>query len=104
MSGVVIHGETVYLSGLTAPNATPDVADQTRQTLALIDERLAEAGTDKHHLLSVNIWLSDIRNFDAMNEVWDQWVSDEPPVRATVEARLAVPELLVEIMVVAALP
>lgn len=104
MSGIVIHGDTVYLSGLTAPNATPDVGDQTRQTLELIDQRLAEAGTDKHHILKANIWISDIRYFDAMNVAWDAWVSGDAPARATVEARLARPDLLVEIMVTAALP
>ena len=49
------------------------------------------------------IRLSDIRLFDLMNAVWDEWVSKESPLtRATVEARLAKPELLIEIGVTAA--
>ena len=104
MSRIVVHGDTVYLSGHTASDPVADVGDQTRQVLALIDERLAEAGTDRDHLLSATIWLSDIAGFEAMNAVWDDWVGAEPPARATVEARLAAPDLLVEIAVVAALP
>ena len=65
---------------------------------------LEEAGTDKTRLLIANIWLSDIRYFDDMNKVWEAWVSKgNTPVRATVEAKLAGPQYLVEIMVQAAI-
>jgi enamine deaminase RidA (YjgF/YER057c/UK114 family) len=51
----------------------------------------------------VNIWLSDIRTFDEMNEAWDAWVAkDHMPARATVEAKLAGAQYLVEIAAVAA--
>ena len=70
--------------------------------MATIDGLLAEAGTSKAKLISANIWLRDIAHFAQMNDVWDQWVDPENlPVRATVEARLAAPELLVEIQVTA---
>jgi len=104
MSKAVIHGDTVYLAGQVAENPVPSVAKQTKQILSGIDKLLKEAGTNKKNLLKANIWLSDIRSFDEMNEVWDAWVSPgNTPARATVEARLAGPEYLVEIMVVAAL-
>jgi len=104
MSAGVVHGNTVYIAGQVAPNPTPSVAEQTKQTLALIDELLAEAGTDKSKLLSANIWLTDIGNFAEMNSEWDKWVSPgNTPARATVEAKLASPAYLVEIMVTAAL-
>jgi enamine deaminase RidA (YjgF/YER057c/UK114 family) len=100
MSGAVVHGNTVYLAGLTADDATQDVKGQTRQILAKIDKLLAEAGSDKSKILSANIWLTDIGTWSQMNEVWDAWVSPgNTPARATVEARLAVPGLSVEIMV-----
>ncbi|HTS21007.1 MAG TPA: RidA family protein [Casimicrobiaceae bacterium] len=103
MSGAVVHGDTVYLQGVTADDPSQDVKGQTRQVLARIDALLAEAGTDKSKLLSANIWLTDIATWSQMNEVWDAWVSPgNAPARATVEARLARPELKVEIMVVAA--
>ena len=76
---------------------------QTDAILRNIDARLAEAGTDRSRLLSANIWLADIATFDQMNTAWDAWVDPaNPPARATVEARLASPDYLVEIMVIAA--
>jgi len=103
MSQLVIHGDTVYLAGqvaLSAPGAA--VADQTKAILKQIDELLAEAGTDKSNLLSATIWLADMASFGEMNEIWDPWAKDAPPVRACVEAKLAAPQFTVEIMVVAA--
>jgi enamine deaminase RidA (YjgF/YER057c/UK114 family) len=104
MSQAVLHGNTVYLAGQVAADAKPSVADQTKQVLAQIDGLLKEAGTDKTKLLSATIWLTDIRNFDEMNGVWDAWVSPgNTPARATVEAKLAGPKYLVEIAVIAAI-
>ncbi len=103
MSQAVIHGATVYISGQVADDPNADVAGQTRQILARIDGLLAEAGTDKSKVLSASVWLSDISTFDQMNAVWDEWVAPgNPPARATVESKLARPQLKVEIMVVAA--
>lgn len=103
MSKAVIHGDTVYLAGIVADDPKADITTQTKQVLAEIDRLLAAAGTDKTRLLRTNIWLSDMKNFGAMNAVWDGWVSQgNTPARATVEASLATPDYLVEIMVVAA--
>lgn len=105
MSQAVIHGGIVYLAGQVAagkPGGT--VAEQTADILARIDALLAEAGTDKSKLLTTNIWLADIGTFSEMNAVWDGWVSPgNTPARATVEAKLASPDYVVEIMVTAAL-
>ena len=104
MSQAVIHGDTVYLAGVVADKPVPSVAKQTKQVLAEIDRLLKQAGTNKSKLLKANIWLSDIRTWGEMNSVWDAWVSKgNTPARATVEAKLAGPEFLVEIMVTAAL-
>jgi enamine deaminase RidA (YjgF/YER057c/UK114 family) len=103
MSSAVVHGDTVYLAGLTADDAKADVKGQTKQILAKVDKFLAEAGTDKSKVLSANIWLTDISTWSQMNEVWDAWVSPgNTPARATVEAKLAAPGLSVEIMIQAA--
>ena len=102
MSRCVIKGDTVYLAGLTAGDRSADIKGQTQQILDKIDHYLSEAGTDKSKLLQANLWITDMANFSAMNEVWNAWVDqDNPPVRACVKADLAVPELLVEIMVTA---
>lgn len=103
MSAAVVHGNTVYVAGQVADDAKADVGGQTSQILAKIDALLAEAGTDKARLLSANIWLRDISTFAQMNAVWDAWVAPgNAPARATVEAKLASPNLTVEIAVIAA--
>jgi len=102
MSQAGVHGDTVYLAGqVGSPGAT--VKEQTAEALASIEALLREAGSSKSKILSVTIWLADIGDFAAMNEVWDAWVGGQsPPVRATAEARLAAPGYRVEIIVVAA--
>ncbi len=103
MSEAVVHNGTVYLAGQVAADPSQDVAGQTRQVLAQIDALLKEAGSDKTKILSVKICLRDISTFAEMNSVWDQWVPQgHTPARATIEARLAAPQYLVEIIVVAA--
>lgn len=104
MSKAVVHGDTVYLAGqvsTAAPNGS--VAEQTQDILSIIDGFLSQAGTDKTKLLSANIWLTDIATFGEMNAVWDAWLAPGcAPARATVEAKLAASNLLVEIAVIAA--
>jgi enamine deaminase RidA (YjgF/YER057c/UK114 family) len=100
---VLTHNGTVYLAGLTADDLSGDVAQQTRDTLAKIDHYLSMAGSDKSKLLTAQIWLRDIADFERMNSVWDGWIDRAAmPVRATVEARLAGDGYRVEIMVTAA--
>ena len=91
------------LSG-QVPGDSTDVTGQTAEVLAKIDALLAEAGSDKDHLLNATIYLKDIgRDFAAMNEVWSQWLSTgKAPTRTTLQAQLARPEVLVEITVIAA--
>ena len=104
MSQVVIHGDTVYVSGQVAQGAAGEsVTAQTRDILARIDALLAEAGTDRSKALSATIWLSGMDFFDEMNAVWDEWIDPHnPPARACVEARLARPQFDVEVAIVAA--
>jgi enamine deaminase RidA (YjgF/YER057c/UK114 family) len=104
MSKAVVHGDTVYLAGIVADAPKgKSMAEQTKSILSQIDGFLAQADTDKSKLLSANIWITDMAKFADMNAVWDAWVSPgNTPARATVEAKLASPDYLVEIMVVAA--
>jgi len=104
MSQAVVHGNTVYLAGQVANDTTEAVGGQTRQVLSNIDRLLAAAGSDKTKILSATVYLADISSFSLMNAEWDRWVSaGHTPARATVEAALATPAYLVEIVVVAAL-
>jgi enamine deaminase RidA (YjgF/YER057c/UK114 family) len=101
MSKAVVHGDTMYVSGHISEGAT--VTEQAQSILARIEALLTEAGTDKSKLLSAQIWLVDIGTFDEMNAVWEAWiVPGDPPTRATVESRLAGPQYLIEIAVIAA--
>lgn len=103
MSRVVIHNDTIYLCGQVSKDATQGIADQTATMLEKVDDLLLQAGSDREHMLSATIYVRDMKDFAEMNAVWDTWVPEgHAPARACVEARMARPELLVEISVVAA--
>ncbi|MBE9606426.1 RidA family protein [Acetobacteraceae bacterium H6797] len=100
-TAVEYHG-FVYLCGLTADDLSQDVTGQTKQILEKIDAALEGHGTDKTRLLQAQIWLKDIRDRDAMNKLWTAWLPEGgAPARACVEANMADPRHLVEIMVTA---
>lgn len=102
LSSVVEGGGLVYTAGVTADDFSKDVKGQTKEVLDEIDRLLALAGTGKSNILSATIWVSDIRLRDAMNDIWNQWTDKANlPARACIEAKLAAPNILVEIAVVA---
>lgn len=103
MSQAVEYNGVVYLAGQVGDDQKADVATQTKQILAKIDKLLAECGSDKSKLLWAQLWVTDMRNFASMNEVWDAWIDPaNPPVRAGLCSALAAPDWKVEIMVMAA--
>ena len=105
-SEIAISGALVHLAGQLATDTSLDIRGQTQQTLDMIDRFLADAGTDKNHIMSVMIFLKDIeRDYAAMNQVWDAWVADIQTLpRTCVEAKLYHPDVLVEMTVVAVKP
>ena len=103
MSEASIHAGVAYLAGQVPLTPGADIETQTREVLSEIDELLAKCGSDKTRILSAQIYLADIADFDGMNRAWDAWVvPGHAPARATIEARLARPEWKVEIVVTAA--
>ena len=97
MSQAVMHGGQIHIAGQVADDRKASLEEQTRQVLGKIDALLKEAGGSKSRLLSVNVFLPHIGDFDRMNAVYDAWVDPaNPPARACVEARLADPDLRVE--------
>jgi enamine deaminase RidA (YjgF/YER057c/UK114 family) len=103
LSSAVEYGNTVYLAGLTADDQSKDSKGQAEEILAKIDKLLAACGSNKSKVLTATIWVSDIRNRANMNEAWTAWADPKNlPARACVEAKMADPRCLVEIMVVAA--
>lgn len=99
----------VTANGLGTFAVTPDApydgglaADvQFAQLLAKAERRLVEIGSGKDRLMFAAILLADMDDLDAVNAVWDQWVSDvQPPARACFEAKLAHRDLRVEMIVI----
>jgi len=103
-SQISVHSSTVYFA------ATPDrpydpssVTVQTQQVLKRVEERLAMAGSDKSKILMAQVWISDMRLLGEMNAVWDAWVDQEsPPVRACGAVDLGHPDMMVEVIITAA--
>jgi len=103
MSRAVVHNQTVYLCGQTCGDADADIKEQTRVCLEKVEALLEKYVSDKKHILSTTIYLKDMADFAAMNEVWDAWVEKgHEPARACVEAAMARDTLLVELSVIAA--
>jgi enamine deaminase RidA (YjgF/YER057c/UK114 family) len=101
MSKIVRHNGVVYLCGQVGDGAT--VAEQTRDCLSRVDALLEKAGSSPEQMLQAVIWLADMADFAEMNAVWDAWIPEgQAPARACGEAKLARPELKVEIIVTAA--
>ena len=98
-----VLGNLVFLAGQVADDKAGDIAKQTREVLAKIDDLLSRAGTDKSRLLSVQIWLKSMEDFDAMNAVYDAWVvQGQTPCRACGTANLADPNYRIEVIAIAA--
>ncbi|GAB5363963.1 hypothetical protein AAMO2058_000928500 [Amorphochlora amoebiformis] len=105
MSQTVVNESTntVYLAGQVPDDYKLDAKGQTKEVLAKIDSLLAEVGSDKSKLLQAQVWVKTMDDFGAVNEIWQSWVDpDNKPVRAAVEANMAHPDILVEVLVVAA--
>ncbi len=101
MSQAVMHGGQIHIAGQVADDRKASLEEQTHQVLGKIDALLKEAGGSKSRLLSVNVFLPHIGDFDRMNAVYDAWIDPaNPPARACVEARLADPDLRVEMTAV----
>jgi enamine deaminase RidA (YjgF/YER057c/UK114 family) len=103
MSQAVVYGGAVHIAGQVADDRKAGIESQTAQVLAKIDALLKQAGSDRSKLVAVNVFLPHIVDFDAMNKVYDAWIDKaNPPARACVEARLADPDLRVEMTAIAA--
>ena len=102
-SEAAVFNGVVYLAGMVPECGAGDIRRQTADVLAQVEQRLKDAGSDKSRILRAQIYLSDIREIGAMNEVWDAWVvAGSAPPRATVQAALADPAWKIEIVVTAA--
>lgn len=104
MSQAVRHGQTLYISGqVPLQTRGQDMAAQAREVLAALEKHLLANNSDKDHMLFASVWLSDMKDFDSFNTVWDSWVpAGKAPARACVEAKLVAPDFNVEVALTAA--
>ncbi len=102
-SDLVIHGDIAYFV-VVGESLKADITTQTREALADAEKMLAQAGSDKSRLLQAVIYLPDMADYAAMNEVWDAWLPEgAAPSRACIQAGLANPDMRIEIVFTAAL-
>lgn len=102
-SEAAVFNGVAYLAGMVPEGGATDIRGQTADVLAQVDAQLAACGSDKSRILRTQIYLADIADIGAMNEIWDAWVAPgHAPPRATVQAALADPAWKIEIVVTAA--
>lgn len=103
LSPIVKHNGVIYLSGQLCSDETKGIHHQTTTMLGKVDNLLAEAGSDKRHILSATLYLKSMDDYADLNSVWNDWLPEGcAPARACVEAKMARESLLVEVSVIAA--
>lgn len=86
----VDSGEYVYLSGQTARNSLGEgenaktIGEQTQECFNLLFDVLESAGLNSDNVLKVNVYLTSMKHFDEMNEVYKKQFSDPYPARTCV--------------------
>jgi 2-iminobutanoate/2-iminopropanoate deaminase len=107
--GIVAKGRSVYVSGqgsfdpATGQFEPGDFKQQAERTFRNVEAILAAAGAGWKDALKVNVYLSDIQDFAAMNEVYRQFVVEPYPARTTVQAGLS-GQMLIEVDCIAVIP
>ena len=102
-SGVVSYGGLVFVSGIGA-HFDGDIKAHTAHVLDEMKKRLEQAGSSMEKVLKVNVYLNDLKDYAAMNEVFLGRFGPEPGVRTTIAAAGGIPgNSLVEIDCIAAL-
>lgn len=103
MSAATVFNQVVYLSGQVPKNTAQDVAGQTREILTTIDKILHENESDKSRILSAQLFLKNLSDFQVVNQIWQEWLHGCPkPARATIQADLVNPDWKIEIAITAA--
>jgi 2-iminobutanoate/2-iminopropanoate deaminase len=89
---VVAEGRFAYVSGqgpaVDGSYTRSDIATETRNVLANLERVLQAAGSSKEQVVRCGVFLADMSNFDAMNQVYAAFFGDVRPARTTVQASL----------------
>lgn len=102
-SRTVAYGPLIWTVANTR-DKTAAFEEQVRQSFRMLEGHLAEAGSARTHLLSVQVILADMGTRDVFDRLWQEWLGPQPehwPQRASFQAALA-PGLLLELIAVAA--
>ena len=103
-------GDTVYVSGQGPANPdtreveVEDIKDQTAQTLENVDAVLRAAGGSIDDVVKATVFVTDMDNYEAVNEVYAEYMSDPFPARSAVEVSDLPIDIGVEIEVIASIP
>ena len=105
-SPAVKAGNLIYVAGAIASDdagrlISGDIKAQTKRTLDNLSQVLKAAGSSMANVASVNVYLKNASDFQAMNEVYRGYWPKDPPARTTVAANIVLPEALIEISMVA---
>jgi 2-iminobutanoate/2-iminopropanoate deaminase len=106
-SQAVKTGNMVFCSGqipidpATGEFVSNDVAEQTRQVLKNLSAVLEAAGTDLNNVVKTTVFLADMNDFTAMNEIYAEFFNENKPARATVQAARLPRDARVEIECIA---
>lgn len=106
-SQAIMAGNMVFASGQVPIDPATDqfvpggIKEQTRQALVNASNILAQAGTDLSHVVKTTVFLSDMDNFAAMNEVYAQFFSQPYPARSAVAVKTLPKGALVEVECIA---
>ena len=102
-SGVTSYGGLVFIAGVGA-HFEGDIKAHTKHVLDEIQKKLEEVGSSMEKVLKVNVYLNDLKDYAAMNEMFLGRFGPEPPVRTTIAAAGGIPgNSLVEIDCIATL-
>ncbi|MCQ2452402.1 MAG: RidA family protein [Oscillospiraceae bacterium] len=102
-NGFVFVSGQIPIDPATGAFAGEDIATQTRQCFKNVQSVLAEAGATLENAVRVNVYLKDINDFAAMNEVYATFFTGDFPARAAVQVAAIPKDALVEVEVIAAL-
>jgi 2-iminobutanoate/2-iminopropanoate deaminase len=103
----IAHGDLVFVSGQLGIDPSGGhvveggISEQTEQVMKNLSAILEAAGSSLANVLKATIFLADLGDFQAMNEVYGRHMGDEPPARATFQVAALPSGALVEIEVVA---
>jgi 2-iminobutanoate/2-iminopropanoate deaminase len=100
-SGAVSYGNLLFIAGKGA-HFKGDIREHTKHVLDEVEKELVNAGSSMDKVLKCNVYLNDLKDYQAMNEVFRGRFGEEPPVRTTIAAAGGIPgDSLVEIDVIA---